>query len=88
MVAHLHGVQGVAGSNPAVPTNLEKGLYVDYTLLEILACPLCKGKLAYNEKTMELICAFDKLAYPIRDDVPVMLEDHARQLSLSEYEEL
>jgi len=61
---------------------------VDHTLLEILACPLCKGKLVYNKAQDELICKFDKLAYPIRDDIPVMLEDHARQISQAEYEVL
>ena len=53
---------------------------VDATLLEILACPLCKGLLHYDKTAQELICAVDRLAYPIRDDIPVMLEDEARAL--------
>ena len=46
--------------------------------LEILACPLCKGKLHYDKNSEELICIFDKLAFPIRDEIPVMLVDEAR----------
>jgi len=53
-------------------------------LLEILACPICKGSLAYNKKAGELICKVDRLAFPIRDDIPVMLEDEARQLTPEE----
>ena len=54
---------------------------MDTKLLEILACPLCKGQLFYNKSANELICKIDKLAFPIRDDIPVMLEEEARQLS-------
>lgn len=50
-------------------------------LLEILACPICKGKLIYDEKKQELICRIDKLAYPIREDIPIMLAEEARQLT-------
>lgn len=50
-------------------------------LLEILACPICKGSLIYDEKKQELICRFDKLAYPIREDIPIMLPEEARQLN-------
>lgn len=57
-------------------------------LLDILVCPLCKGKLIYKEKESELICKFDRLAYAIRDDIPVMLVDEARKLSLEEVESL
>lgn len=53
-------------------------------LLDILACPICKGKLIYQKSSEELICKFDKLAYPIRDDIPVMLADQARHLTLDE----
>jgi len=56
---------------------------MDKKLLDILVCPLCKGKLEFNEKDSELICNFDKLAYPVRDDIPVMLEEEARSLSAS-----
>jgi hypothetical protein len=57
---------------------------VDYKLLDILACPVCKGKVLYNQETQELICKFDKLAYPILDGIPVMLDDRARKLSQEE----
>lgn len=59
---------------------------MDPKLLDILACPLCKGKLIY--KADELICKADRLAYPVRDDIPVMLEEEARKLSLEEYDQL
>ncbi|WP_353192285.1 Trm112 family protein [Pandoraea pnomenusa] len=52
---------------------------MDNRLFEILVCPLCKGPLAYDKKAQELICHADKLAYPIRDGIPVMLADEARQ---------
>jgi len=54
---------------------------VDSTLLEILACPLCKGPLHYDKSAQELICKVDRLAYPIREEIPVMLEDEARSLA-------
>lgn len=57
---------------------------MDTKLLDILACPVCKGTLVYNKESQELICKLDRLAYPIRDDIPVMLEDEARQLSADE----
>jgi uncharacterized protein YbaR (Trm112 family) len=57
-------------------------------LLDILVCPLCKGKLRYDRKAGELICKAERLAYPIRNDIPMMLEDEARKLSLEEYDAL
>lgn len=54
---------------------------MDKKLLDILACPICKGKLIYHHQTQELICKFDKLAFPVHDGIPVMLEDSARRLS-------
>lgn len=54
------------------------------TLLEILACPVCKGKLEYQRDRNELVCRVDRLAYPVRDDVPVMLVEEARELSTEE----
>jgi uncharacterized protein YbaR (Trm112 family) len=59
---------------------------MDKKLLEIIACPICKGKLIYNKQQQEFICKFDKLAYPIRDQIPVMLVDEARAVSLDELE--
>ena len=53
---------------------------MDNKLLDILACPICKGKLNYDKENSELICEKDKLAFPIRDDIPVMLEAEARSL--------
>jgi len=53
---------------------------MDQRLLDILVCPLCKGKLLYDQTHQELICHFDKLAYPIRQNVPVMLEKEAREI--------
>lgn len=53
---------------------------MEQKLLDILVCPLCKGKLQYQKKQQELICRFDKLAYPIKQGIPVMLADEARQI--------
>lgn len=61
---------------------------MDKLLLDILACPLCKSSLIYNKEQKELICKADRLAFPIRDDIPVMLEDEARAISLEEYDAL
>lgn len=57
---------------------------MDKKLLDILVCPVCKGPLIYRKADQELICKVDRLAYPIRDDIPVMLEDEARQLAADE----
>ena len=61
---------------------------IDKKLLEILACPLCKSPLIYDKSKQELICKADRIAFPIRDDIPVMLEDEARELTLDEVEAL
>ena len=53
---------------------------VDPRLLEILVCPLCKGKLVYRRQADELICKADRLGYPVKDGIPVMLEEEARKL--------
>ena len=53
---------------------------MDARLLEILACPLCKGPLYYHKSGAELVCRADRLAFPVRDDIAIMLEDEARQL--------
>ncbi len=57
---------------------------MDKKLLEILVCPLCKGKLLHVKKANELICKIDRLAFPITDGIPVMLEDDARQIPADE----
>jgi uncharacterized protein YbaR (Trm112 family) len=54
---------------------------MDSRLLDILACPICKGPLKYQREAQVLVCRMDRLAFPIRDDVPVMLEDEARVLT-------
>lgn len=53
-------------------------------LLDILVCPLCKGKLIYRKDVKELVCKADRIAFPIRDDIPVMLEKEARTLEVAE----
>ena len=57
---------------------------MDNKLLDILACPVCKGKLLYKKDNKELVCKVDRLAYPIREDIPVMLEEEARQIPADE----
>ena len=57
---------------------------MDKKLLDILACPICKGELVYDKHAQELICRFDAVAFPIRDGIPVMLETEARPLSTEE----
>jgi len=59
---------------------------VDPKLLEILVCPVTKGPLVYDRDKQELISKSARLAYPIRDGIPVMLEDEARRLEPAEYE--
>jgi uncharacterized protein len=54
---------------------------MDKKLLDILVCPKCKGELKLDKKTDELICEADALAYPVRDGIPVMLEEEARHLA-------
>ncbi|WP_406663083.1 Trm112 family protein [Gallaecimonas sp. GXIMD1310] len=56
----------------------------DKRLMDILACPLCKGALTLHAEQQELWCKVDKLAYPIRNDIPVLLSDEARNLSADE----
>ena len=57
---------------------------LDKKLLAILACPLCKGTLHYDQTTQELLCYADSLAFPIRDGIPVMLDHEARVISAEE----
>lgn len=65
---------------------MQWGERVDRRLLEILVCPLCKGPLVYRRAEQELICLADRLAFPVRDGIPVMLEDEARSLASDEAE--
>ena len=53
---------------------------MDSRLLDILACPVCKSPLKYDKSSEQLICKADRLAYPVRDGIPVMLEEEAKQL--------
>jgi uncharacterized protein YbaR (Trm112 family) len=53
---------------------------MDTKLLDILACPVCKGPLQYSRTKQVLVCRADRLAYPVRDDIPVMLEEEAQRL--------
>ena len=57
---------------------------MDSRLLDILVCPICKGPLLYRKAEQELICKADRLAFQIRDGIPVMLEDEARKLDPAE----
>ncbi len=57
---------------------------MDTRLLDILVCPICKGPLVYRKTEKELVCKADRLAFPVRDDIPVMLEEEARKLDPEE----
>ena len=57
---------------------------MDKQLVSMLVCPLCKGKLKLDSDASELLCTFDGLAFPLRDGVPVMLEQEARRMSEEE----
>jgi uncharacterized protein YbaR (Trm112 family) len=59
---------------------------MDPKLLDILVCPVCKGPLIHDQGAQELVSIESGLAYPIRDGIPVMLEDEARRLSADEIE--
>jgi len=59
---------------------------MDAKLLDVLVCPICKGKLRYQKKPERLVCKFDRLAYPIVENMPVLLEKEADSLSLEETE--
>lgn len=56
----------------------------DNKLLEVLACPVCKGKLVLNDAKDKLICRFDRLAYDIKDGIPVLIESKATVMTLDE----
>ncbi|MGB0733723.1 MAG: Trm112 family protein [Pontibacterium sp.] len=59
---------------------------MDSKLLEMLVCPVSKAPLEWDDKAQELVCKASGLAYPVRDGIPVMLEEEARKLSLEERE--
>ena len=61
---------------------------LDRDLLDILVCPVSKTPLIYREDSQELLCKASGLAYPVRDGIPVLLEEEARQLSDEELKQL
>lgn len=61
---------------------------MDAKLLDILVCPLCKSPLIYRKTEQELVCKADRLAFSIKDDIPVMLADEARSMTAEEVEKL
>ncbi|MGB2427769.1 MAG: Trm112 family protein [Alteromonas sp.] len=60
----------------------------DKKLLEVVACPICKGKLVYQAEAKQLICRFDRLAFPIKENIPVLIESEADSLTLEQIEAL
>ncbi|MEN8779288.1 MAG: Trm112 family protein [Glaciecola sp.] len=64
----------------------------DSLLLSVLACPICKGSLVWHThpdtNALELVCKFDRLAFPVLDDAPILIEQKARSLLLAEYEQV
>lgn len=61
---------------------------MDLKLLELLVCPVSKTALVYRREQEELWCRLSRLAYPIRDDIPVMIEEEARELTADELAQL
>lgn len=59
---------------------------MDPKLLELLVCPVTKGPLVFDRERAELVSKSARLAYPVRDGIPVMLEEEARRLAPNEYE--
>lgn len=57
---------------------------LDHKLLEIVVCPVCKGRLIFRREHQDLVCRADRLAYPIKDNIPVLLEDEAKHLASDE----
>ena len=57
---------------------------LEKTLLDILVCPICKGNLTYQQDKQELICFVDKLAFPVEDDIPIMIPEQARNLEIEQ----
>ena len=61
---------------------------MDKKLLDLLACPVCKGPLVYLESDQVLVCRGDRLAYPVRDAIPIMLVEEAREIPPEEMNEI
>ena len=60
---------------------------LDKKLFNLLVCPVCKNKLLYHKPREELVCKIDRLAFPIKEGIPVMLEEEARKLHIDDMEE-
>ncbi len=60
---------------------------MDKKLLDLLACPICKGPLQFQAEPEELICRGDRLAYPVRDGIPIMLVEEGREVTMAELDE-
>lgn len=67
-------------AGPPEGKNCSRIAVMESRLLDILVCPLCKGRLEHDRQRGELICRADRLAFPVRDGIPVMLESEAREL--------
>ncbi|WP_321161568.1 Trm112 family protein [Verminephrobacter eiseniae] len=74
----------IAGTEPTLPENHRP---MDPKLLELLVCPVTKGPLRYDRAAQELISRSARLAYPVRDGIPVLLENEARPLTDEELEQ-
>ena len=61
---------------------------MDKSLLQIIVCPVCHGKLDHIKETKQLLCQFDRLAYPIDDDIPVLLAERASTLTDEQVKQL
>lgn len=60
----------------------------DVKLLDVLACPVCKGKLVFSKDKSQLLCRFDRLSFAVESGIPVLIESHAKQLTLEEMDDL
>lgn len=78
----------LASPNPSPGTPAEARVMLDKKLLDLLVCPVSKAALVYDAERQELLCRASGLAYPVREDVPVLLEDQARPLTTGEIERL
>jgi uncharacterized protein len=67
-------------TTPTIPATPDRSLGIDPKLLELLVCPVTKGPLEYDAVRQELVSRGAKLAYPIRDGIPIMLADEARKV--------
>ena len=61
---------------------------MDHRLLEIVACPVCKGKLTFDKDKQELVCKIDRLAYPMKEGIPVLLISEAEAVTEEKHAEL